>query len=119
MKGLLRNHVGGIWVETGRVFENINPVNGSKVCDVSEADSETVDRAVRAARAAMTGEWGRLSAAERAALLHKVADRIEVRFDEFLAAEIADTGHSLPHARAIDIPRGAAGRMFLILPCLQ
>jgi acyl-CoA reductase-like NAD-dependent aldehyde dehydrogenase len=58
MKGLLRNHVGGIWVETGRVFENINPVNGSKVCDVSEADSETVDRAVRAARAAMTGELG-------------------------------------------------------------
>ena len=113
MKGLLRNHVGGKWVDTGRIFENINPVNGSKVCDVSEADSETVDRAVKAARAAMAGEWGRLSAADRAALLHKVADRIEARFDEFLEAEVADTGHSLPHARSIDIPRGAANfRMF-------
>jgi aminomuconate-semialdehyde/2-hydroxymuconate-6-semialdehyde dehydrogenase len=67
MKGLSRNHVGGKWVEAGRVFENINPVNGSKVCDVSEADSETVGRAVKAAGAAMAGEWGRLSAAERAA----------------------------------------------------
>jgi hypothetical protein len=57
MKGLSRNHVGGKWVETGRVFENINPVNGSKVCDVSEADSETVDRAVKAAGAAMAGEF--------------------------------------------------------------
>ncbi len=45
IKGLLRNHVRGKWVESGRVFEKINPVNGSKVCDVSEADSETVDRA--------------------------------------------------------------------------
>jgi acyl-CoA reductase-like NAD-dependent aldehyde dehydrogenase len=66
MKGLLRNHVGGTWVETGRVFENINPVNGAKVCEVSEANSETVDRAVKATRAAMGREWGRLSAAERA-----------------------------------------------------
>jgi aminomuconate-semialdehyde/2-hydroxymuconate-6-semialdehyde dehydrogenase len=52
MKGLLRNHVGGKLVESGLVFGNINPVNGSKVCDLSEADSETVDRAVQAARAA-------------------------------------------------------------------
>jgi aminomuconate-semialdehyde/2-hydroxymuconate-6-semialdehyde dehydrogenase len=73
----------GKWVESGRVFEKINPVNGSKVCDVSEADSETVDRAVQAARAAVACKSGGLSAAERAALLHKVADRIEARFEEF------------------------------------
>jgi hypothetical protein len=30
MKSLSRNRVGGKWVEPGRVFENINPVNGSK-----------------------------------------------------------------------------------------
>jgi aminomuconate-semialdehyde/2-hydroxymuconate-6-semialdehyde dehydrogenase len=37
-----------------------------------------------------------------------VADRIEARFDDFLEAEIADTGKSYPQARTIDIPRGAA-----------
>jgi len=32
---------------------------------------------------------------ERSALLHRVADRIERRFDDFVAAEIADTGKPL------------------------
>lgn len=45
MTALLRNYVGGKWVETGRTFLNINPVDGTKVCDVSEADQETVGRA--------------------------------------------------------------------------
>jgi len=108
MTKLLRNYVNGQWIASGRPYANINPVNGAEVCQVAEADKATVGRAVEAARAAMTGEWGRMSAADRAALLHRVADRIEARFDDFLAAEIADTGHSYPHARAIDIPRGAA-----------
>jgi acyl-CoA reductase-like NAD-dependent aldehyde dehydrogenase len=110
MEGFLRNHVGGKSIETGRVFENINPVDGSKVCDESEADSETVDRAVMAARVAVAGERGRLGAAERAALPPKVADRIATRFDGFLAAEIADTGHSLSHARWSTTPSGISVR---------
>jgi len=108
MKQLMRNYVNGEWIETGRTFATVHPVDGSHVADVSEADEATVDLAVRAARQAMDGAWGRLSAAERSDLLHKVADGIEARFDEFLEAEVADTGHSYPHARAIDIPRGAA-----------
>ncbi|WP_067063519.1 2-hydroxymuconic semialdehyde dehydrogenase [Roseateles chitosanitabidus] len=108
MTTLMRNYVNGEWITTGRTFPTLNPVDGSHVADVSEADQDTVDRAVKAARAAMDGAWGKLTAAERSALLHKVADGIEARFDEFLEAEVADTGHSYPHARAIDIPRGAA-----------
>ena len=104
----LSNYVNGKWIATGQSFANINPVTGAKICDVSEADKVTVGRAVDAARAAMKGEWGRLNAANRSALLRKVADRIEARFDDFLEAEIADTGHTYAHARKIDIPRGAA-----------
>ncbi len=59
-------------------------------------------------RAALRGPWGRMSVAERAALLRKVAERIEQRFEEFLSAEIADTGKTLKQARTLDIPRGAA-----------
>jgi acyl-CoA reductase-like NAD-dependent aldehyde dehydrogenase len=44
-------------------------VNGSKVCDVSEADQATVDQAVKGARAAMAGEWGSMSTVDRCALL--------------------------------------------------
>ena len=44
MAKFLCNYVNGKWVETGRTFANINPVNGSKVCHVSEADQATVDQ---------------------------------------------------------------------------
>ncbi|MCB2101927.1 MAG: 2-hydroxymuconic semialdehyde dehydrogenase, partial [Rhodobacterales bacterium] len=75
---------------------------------VHEAAQADVDRAVAAARAALDGPWGRMPVAERCDLLHKVADEINRRFDDFLAAEIADTGKPVSLASHIDIPRGAA-----------
>ncbi len=89
-------------------FENVSPVNGRLICTVSEADAELVDRAVQAARRALRGPWGRLTTAERCALLRKVAERIEARFADFVSAEIADTGKTLHQASTLDIPRGAA-----------
>jgi aminomuconate-semialdehyde/2-hydroxymuconate-6-semialdehyde dehydrogenase len=100
--------IGGEFITTPRAFDNINPVNGRRICSVSEADAALVDRAVQAARGALRAGWGRLSTPERCALLRKVAERIEQRFDEFVAAEIADTGKTLQQARTLDIPRGAA-----------
>src|SRR5438105_4165988 len=100
--------VGGELVSHGRTFENISPVNGALLATVTEADAALVDRAVRAARAALRGPWGRLSMAERCNLLRKVAERIEQRCDEFVSAESADTGTTLAQARSLDIPRGAA-----------
>ena len=100
--------IGGEFVRTERSFPNVSPVNGRVIAQVSEADASLVDRAVQAARAALKGPWARLTMQERAALLRKVADRIEQRFAEFVGAEIADTGKTLAQASALDIPRGAA-----------
>jgi len=100
--------IDGAFIRGSRSFENINPVNGSVICTVSEADAEQVDRAVQAARRALRGPWGRLGTAERCTLLRKVAERIEERFAEFVSAEIADTGKTLAQASSLDIPRGAA-----------
>ncbi len=100
--------IGGEFISDGRVFENVNPVTGQLICTVTEADAALVDRAALAARAALRGPWGGMSVAERAALLRRVAERIEQRFEEFLAAEIADTGKPQKQARTLDIPRGAA-----------
>src|SRR5271170_610886 len=100
--------IGGEFISEGRAFDNVSPVTGRVLCTVTEADAALVDRAARAARAALRGPWGRMSVAERAALLRKVAERIEQRFEEFLSAEIADTGKTLQQARTLDIPRGAA-----------
>jgi len=104
----LRNFVGGQFIETSETFANVSPINGEVIAQVSQADRETVDSAVMAAKAALKGDWARLPLAERCKMLGAVAEGIERRFEEFTAAEIADTGKSHHQARTIDIPRGAA-----------
>ncbi|MES9864982.1 MAG: 2-hydroxymuconic semialdehyde dehydrogenase [Candidatus Thiodiazotropha sp. LLP2] len=93
---------------SGKLFDNINPATGEKIGIVHEAGAPEVDAAVNAARAAMQGDWGMMPMAERTNLLHKLADGITARFDEFLEAECLDTGKPQKLACHIDIPRGAA-----------
>ncbi len=97
---------------TGKTFENRCPVNNSLIGLVHEAGEAEVEAAVGAARAALDGDWGRMPMAERADILHRVADGINDRFDEFLEAECADTGKPRSLASHIDIPRGAANFKF-------
>lgn len=106
--GALRNFIDGRFVEGPALFPNFDPVTGAKLADVGAADHAMVDAAVAAARAALKGDWGGMAQAERCRLLVRVAEGIEARFDDFVAAEVADTGKPLAHARAVDIPRGAA-----------
>ncbi|MFC3052894.1 2-hydroxymuconic semialdehyde dehydrogenase [Kordiimonas pumila] len=108
MKKQLKNFVAGEFVTTGSTFDIYNPVTGTAHAEAFEADKALVDRAVSAARTALKGEWGSMPLQKRRALLGKVADLIEARFDEFLAAEVADTGKPVSLASHIDIPRGAA-----------
>jgi len=61
---------------------------------------------VQAARlrfAAIGAEWG----AKRAELLYAVADEIHRRFDEFLEAEVADTGKPVAACPPPSIFRGS------------
>ncbi|HET7892743.1 MAG TPA: 2-hydroxymuconic semialdehyde dehydrogenase [Candidatus Sulfotelmatobacter sp.] len=107
MKSIL-NFIDGQFVRGKREFADVNPADGSVIAQVAEADANLVDDAVRAARKALRGEWGRLTARERAARLHKVADAIDARFDGFVAAEVADTGKPVALASRLDVPRAAA-----------
>lgn len=102
------NYVDGVFAEGQGWFDNVNPVDGSIAARVSQADRPLVDRAIASARRALKGPWGRMTQAERCRILVRIAEEIEARFDDFAAAEIADTGKSLHQARTIDIPRGAA-----------
>src|ERR1700733_3048484 len=105
----LSNFIDGRFVISGKAtFENRNPATGELINLVSEADASAVDDAVKAARRALKGPWGRMSEQERSAVLRKVADGIMRRFDEFLAAEVRDTGKPASLASHLDIPRGAA-----------
>lgn len=106
----IKHYINGAFVgsASGRTFEDINPANGQVIARVHEAGRSEVDAAVQAARAALKGPWGKMNVSERAEILHRVADGISARFDEFLEAECLDTGKPKSLASHIDIPRGAA-----------
>jgi aminomuconate-semialdehyde/2-hydroxymuconate-6-semialdehyde dehydrogenase len=105
---LLTSFVNGRFIPGGREFEDINPADGTIIARVAEAGPELVDEAVTAAKKALASEWGRFGVRQRAALLYKIADGIEARFDEFVQAESADTGKPVSLASCLDVPRGAA-----------
>ena len=102
------NFVDGQIVAGVREFDDINPADGSVIARVAEAGSDVVDQAVAAARRALSGEWGRSGVRQRAALMYRIAEGIEARFDEFVQAESADTGKPASLASRLDVPRGAA-----------
>jgi aminomuconate-semialdehyde/2-hydroxymuconate-6-semialdehyde dehydrogenase len=104
------NFINGEFVKnaSGKTFEDRNPVDNSVIGKVYEAGKPEVDAAVAAARSALKGPWGKLSVVERVKLLDEVAKEINRRFDDFLQAEIADTGKPSHLASHVDIPRGAA-----------
>ena len=96
---IIKNYISGQFVTGTNSFSNINPVDGKLVAEVSEASESLVDQAVAAARQALKGEWGQMPVNARCDLLHAVADGIQQRFDDFVEAEIADTGKPLEQAR--------------------
>jgi aminomuconate-semialdehyde/2-hydroxymuconate-6-semialdehyde dehydrogenase len=102
------NFIDGEFVATAKTFDKRAPVDNRVIGQVHEAGRQEVDAAVSAARAALQGDWGRMGVARRVELLYAVADEINRRFDDFLAAEMADTGKPKALASHIDIPRGAA-----------
>jgi aminomuconate-semialdehyde/2-hydroxymuconate-6-semialdehyde dehydrogenase len=93
---------------TGESFDDIDPTTGEVWAKVALASRDDVSRAVGAAKKALKGPWGKLSANARADVLEKIADRIFARSEDFLRAEIKDTGKPAGFARTVDIPRGAA-----------
>jgi len=110
------NFINGEYVRnaSGRTFEDRNPVDNSVIGKVWEAGQPEVNAAVAAAKAALKGDWGRMSVVERCKLLDALAIGINKRFDDFLQAEILDTGKPHHLASHVDIPRGAANFQIFI-----
>ena len=52
-----------------KTMEVVNPATEEVIATVASADSADVDAAVKAARAALNGPWGKMSARERGRLV--------------------------------------------------
>ncbi|MFH8574723.1 acetaldehyde dehydrogenase ExaC [Streptomyces zaomyceticus] len=97
--------IGGAYVAParGRYFENPSPVDGRPFTEVARGTEEDVERALDAAHAAAPA-WGRTAPAERAAILLRIADRMENNLEALAVAETWDNGKPVRETLAADIP---------------
>jgi aldehyde dehydrogenase (NAD+) len=100
--------ISGEFVERGAWFPSINPATGETLFEVPEADAGVVDRAVRAARRAFEGEWGRIGGVERAKLLYRIGRSIQENARELAILETLDNGKPIRESRDVDVPLAAA-----------
>ncbi|KAL6077357.1 Aldehyde dehydrogenase 8 member A1 [Balamuthia mandrillaris] len=110
----LDNFIGGQFVPPaqGKYLDSFNPSTGEVFCLVPDSQEEDVQAAVACAKGAFPGWAKDWSTERRAALLHKVADLIEARLEEFARAESQDQGKPVGLARAVDIPRAVSNFRF-------
>lgn len=99
------NYIGGEWVAPtkGEYFENVSPVNGKVFCEVARSTAEDIEKALDAAHLAKEA-WGKTSPAERAAILNKIADRMEENLEMLAVAETWDNGKPIRETLAADLP---------------
>ena len=99
------NFIGGKFVEPvdGRYFENTSPITGQVICECARSTAADVDKALDAAHAAKDA-WGKTAPAARAAVLLKIADRMEENLDVIALAETWDNGKPIRETMAADIP---------------
>ncbi len=96
--GVVPMYVAGEWrlAADGGAREIHNPANGHVIARVAEGEAADADAAIAAARRAFDGgPWGSTSAADRAALLFKVADAIDAHRDEFMRIDTLNNGKPL------------------------
>ena len=102
--------IGGEFVESvdGSMFKTISPSSEEVLAEVTEASEADVEAAVRAARTAFDGSWGRLPGAERGKYLFRIARILQERAREFAVLESLDNGKPIRESRDVDIPLAAA-----------
>jgi len=88
-------YIDGMFVDSsnGKTLTSINPHDQSVICKVQSASREDVDKACKAAyRAHKHGEWGKMNARDRGALIMKLADLMDQHKEELATIETIDSG---------------------------
>jgi len=96
-------YIDGQWVNagSGEQFESHNPYTGKAWALIPRGGATDVDRAVRAARKAFTsGEWPKMNASRRGALLRKLGDLITDKAKFLAEIEVRDNGKLLAEMSA-------------------
>src|SRR5687768_845681 len=92
---------------SGKTMDVINPATEDVCATVASADSDDLNAAVDAARKALSGPWGQMSARERGRLVRKIGERLMERADEISRLETLHNGKPIMESRQIEIPAAA------------
>jgi aldehyde dehydrogenase len=87
----------------GNYFSNPSPITGQPLCEVARSTHEDVELALDAAHAAAR-TWNHTSAATRAVIINKVADRLEAHLDTLAFIETMDNGKPIRETTHADMP---------------
>ena len=93
----------GFAAGAGEAEPVIDPKTGAKILDLAEASPDQVDKAVAAAAKAFES-WSRTAPAQRAALMLRLADRIEAEADSFAELEALNCGKPLNAVKNDEMP---------------
>ena len=89
----LKSYINGKWVTADNTVDIINPATQQVIAIAPRMTKNQTEQAITAARTAFdNGEWAKTTAQERAAILHKIANKIEESFEEFVTLETMDNG---------------------------
>jgi aldehyde dehydrogenase (NAD+) len=109
LKPSYRMFVDGEFVEgNGEPLKTVNPATEEVLAEVSTADKNDVDRAVKAARRAYDRVWGKMPGAERAKYIYRIARMMAERSRELAVLESLDNGKPIKEARDVDVPTASA-----------
>ena len=92
---------------SGKTMDVVNPATEETIATVASANKDDVDRAVAAARAALDGPWGKMSARERGRLVSRLGARLMEKADEVSRLETIHNGKPISESRNIEIPAAA------------
>jgi aldehyde dehydrogenase (NAD+) len=94
--------IGGAWVppQDGETLTLENPSDASVLGAFARGKAADIDAAVAAARTALNGEWGQLSALDRGRILTRIGQKVLEQVDYLAELEAHDVGKPLKQARA-------------------
>ena len=101
--------INGKWVKPSnrKYFPTTNPATGRKISEVAEGSARDVNAAVKAARAAYDGPWGKMGGRERGKYIYRIARIMQERAREFAVIETMDGGKPIRESRDVDVPLAA------------
>ncbi|MGG0537933.1 aldehyde dehydrogenase family protein [Priestia aryabhattai] len=104
----LNMYINGEWRKAEKQRSTVNPATGEVIGYAAEGSAEDMKAAIEAAREAFdNGIWSETSASDRAAILFKIADKLEEAKEELAALETMDNGKPYREAEA-DVEDAAA-----------